>query len=56
VANDELIHGGVGSPNSNRSVTRRWMERLVRPYFFAGPLVEDDRQNIWRYEEKEREN
>jgi hypothetical protein len=21
--------GGDGSPNSNRSVTRRWMERLV---------------------------
>jgi hypothetical protein len=25
-----LIHGGEGSPNSNRSVTRRRMERLVR--------------------------
>lgn len=27
--NVELIQGGVGSSNSNRSVTRRWMEHLV---------------------------
>lgn len=24
------IYGGEGSPNSNWSLTRRWMERLVR--------------------------
>lgn len=27
--NVKLIHGGDGSPNSNRSVTRRWMEISV---------------------------
>ena len=28
--NDEAIHGGNGSPNSNWSATRRWMSWLVR--------------------------
>jgi hypothetical protein len=32
--NVSLIHGGEKSPNSNRSVTRRWMERLDRHLIF----------------------
>jgi hypothetical protein len=28
-ANDKAIHGGEGSPNSKKDVTRRWMSRLL---------------------------
>jgi hypothetical protein len=28
--NDEAIHGGMGSLNSKKDATRRWMSRLVR--------------------------
>ena len=35
LANVQAIHGGVGSPNLKRDVTRRWMSRLVLRIFLA---------------------